>query len=65
MPGAFADQLAPYMTPIERDLDIPEETGFFVNVNSGFTRWLHTIFLAIFVILITAEWGVRKFAGMI
>ncbi|HTV46807.1 MAG TPA: VWA domain-containing protein [Phycisphaerae bacterium] len=65
MPGAFANQLASLMPPLERTLDIPQETGFFVNMNSEFTHLLHILFLAIFVFLITAEWAIRKIAGMV
>jgi von Willebrand factor type A domain len=65
MPAAFGNLLATYMPPLQRTLSIPEETGFFTNMNSSLTRWLHTLFLIVFVILIGAEWAIRKFAGMI
>jgi hypothetical protein len=65
LPGPFADILAGDMPPVKQVMTFPESTGLFAHPHSGTTLFLHILFMLLFIALITAEWLIRKSAGMV
>ncbi len=65
LPGPFADILARFMPPVKQVVKIPESTSLFAHRRSTTTFWLHVFFLLAFIALLTAEWLIRKSAGMV
>ena len=65
LPGPFADILADDMPPVKQILTFPESTSLFAHPHSRSTFWLHVLFMLLFITLLTAEWLIRKSAGMI
>ncbi|MGC9258658.1 MAG: hypothetical protein ACP5I8_01075 [Phycisphaerae bacterium] len=63
--GPFAGILASYMPPVKQMIKIPENTGFFAHPHSASTFWLHVLFMVLFIALLTAEWLIRRAAGMV
>jgi len=68
--GAFVD--APYLDillahlpAISHETTTVSQFGFFTNPNSPYTRYTHLTFLGLFILIVTAEWILRKRSGMI
>ena len=61
----YADILASHIPAIEHTESTSEEIGFFTNPDATGTRLAHWTFLALFAILLTAEWILRKRAGLV
>ena len=60
----YADILASHIPAIEHTETTSEEIGFFTNPNATGTRLAHWTFLILFAMLLTAEWILRKRAGL-
>jgi len=65
LPGPFASILAGYMPPVKQVIKIPETSSLFAHPHRASTFWLHVLFLLTFTGLLTAEWLLRKSAGMV
>ena len=65
LPGPFANILAGYMPPVKQIIKIPENSSLFAHPHSASTFWLHVLFMLTFIALLTAEWLIRKSAGMV
>ncbi len=63
--GPYTDILARAIHPAVQVITIPQSEGFFLHPHSSTTFWLHIAFLLLFVLLITAEWIIRKAAGLV
>jgi hypothetical protein len=61
----YADILASHLHAIERIESIPEQIGFFTNPDARGTKAAHWTYLLLFALLLTAEWIIRKRAGLI
>jgi hypothetical protein len=61
----YADVLAAHLPAVERTQVSVHESGFFADPRSAGTRVAHWVFLVLFAVLISAEWGVRKASGLI
>jgi len=61
----YADILASHLPAIERTESVPEQIGFFTNPDARGTKWAHWTFLLLFATLLTAEWAIRKRAGLV
>jgi len=63
--GPYADVLAAHLPQISRTLTHVEQIGFFGDPKDRFTYFFHFGFLLLFCVVITTEWAVRKYAGMV
>lgn len=63
--GAYSDVLATSLPRLEQTYVSRQQIGFFTAPNDRHTRLTHWVFLAAFALLITAEWMLRKRAGLI
>jgi hypothetical protein len=63
--GPYADVLAARLPQLHRTITHVEEVGFFGDPKDRSTYLFHYAFLALFIMLITAEWIVRKAAGLV
>jgi hypothetical protein len=63
--GPYADVLAARLPQLHRTITHVEEIGFFGDPKDRSTYLFHYAFLALFITLITAEWIVRKVAGLV
>jgi hypothetical protein len=61
----FADVLAANLPAVERTQVSVHEAGFFSDPRAEGTKIAHWVFLVLFAALISAEWGLRKAAGLI
>ena len=61
----YADVLASHLPEIQRTQTRTEEVGFFTDPSARGTKMAHWVFLAVFAGLLTAEWGIRKAAGLV
>jgi hypothetical protein len=61
----YADVLAAHLPAVEKTQTSVKEAGFFSDPKSPGTFAAHWIFLGLFALLITIEWGLRKAAGLI
>lgn len=60
-----ADVLFSRLPKIEHKETSTLRFGFFTDPAAEGTRWAHGLFLALFAILITGEWALRKRAGLV
>jgi hypothetical protein len=65
LPGPYAALLARQIPNLKRTLHIPEQSGFFGNPHSFYTKLLHFIFLIIFTLVVMVEWIIRKRNGIV
>ncbi len=65
VPGPYANLLARRLPELSQTLKIREQAGLFLHPHSGWTKFMHAAFLLLFAGLITAEWILRKRAGLI
>ncbi len=65
LPGPFAALLARQIPNLKRTLHIPEQSGFFGNPHSFYTKLLHFIFLILFTVVVMVEWIIRKRNGIV
>lgn len=63
--AADADVLAAHLPAIRQRLTTVEQAGFFTDPGARGTWWAHSVFLALFAVLIGAEWLVRKLSGLV
>ncbi len=63
--GPYADVLAAHLPQIHRTITHVEQIGFFGDPKDRYTYIFHLAFMGLFVLLIAAEWIIRKFAGMV
>jgi hypothetical protein len=63
--AADADTLAAHIPSLHKTVTTVQQAGLFTDPNDPNTRLTHWIFFALFVALISAEWIVRKSAGML
>ena len=62
MYASIATQYIPHPTTEQVQI---EQLGFYGDPRSSYTRLTHIIFLALFCLLITAEWVIRKTVGLV
>ncbi len=63
--GPYANMLARRLPELSQTLRIPQQAGLFLHPHSGWTKFIHYLFLTLFAGLITLEWVLRKRAGLI
>ena len=63
--GPYADILARRIPRLYHETTSVEQAGFFGDPDNHYTRLTHWLFMAAFVTLITAEWVIRKRAGLV
>ena len=63
--GQYADMLLTRLPKIEHTSTYVYQLGFFTDPSALGTQVAHGIFLALFAVLITLEWGLRKRAGLV
>jgi hypothetical protein len=63
--AADADTLAAHIPGLRKTVTTVQQAGIFTDPNDPNTRLTHWIFFGLFIALITAEWIVRKSAGML
>lgn len=63
--GAYAANLAHALPQLQREVHSTQQVGMFTAPDQKGSLYAHWIFLAAFVLVITAEWIVRKIAGMV
>ncbi|HVS70183.1 MAG TPA: vWA domain-containing protein [Phycisphaerae bacterium] len=61
----YADVLAQHLPAVERTQISSHEAGLFADPASTGTKISHWLFLALFALLLTTEWAIRKSAGLI
>ncbi len=65
LPGPFGALLARQIPNLKRTLHIPEQSGFFGNPHSFYTKLLQFIFLILFTLVVMVEWIIRKRNGIV
>ena len=63
--AAYADVLAGHLPELNYRTERVEQFGLFADPGGRGTRKAHWLFLGLFVTLITAEWVIRKAAGLV
>ena len=63
--AAYGDILAQHIPTLDHPQDSVETIGLFADPSNKYVRYAHWGFLAAFVTLITAEWILRKVAGLV
>lgn len=63
--GPYADVLAAHLPDLNYTTESAEQFGLFADPADPRTRTAHWAFLAIFVVVASAEWVIRKSAGLI
>jgi hypothetical protein len=63
--ACYVDVLASHLPEIQRTETITEEVGFFTDPRAHGTKVAHWVFLGLFVVLLTAEWAIRKVVGLV
>ena len=61
----YADVLAAHLPDLDYATERTEQAGLFAPPGERYARLSHWIFLALFVALASAEWIVRKSAGLV
>ncbi len=61
----YADVLASNLPAVQRTQVSTQEAGFFSDPRAAGTKWAHWVFLALFALLITTEWALRKASGLV
>jgi hypothetical protein len=65
MDGAYFDVLASHLPVVDRTETQVVQAGLFSDPNDARTQIVHWSFFALFVILLTAEWILRKRGGLV
>ena len=60
-----ADVLASHLPDLDRQTETVEEFALFANPDDRYTRLAHWVFLALFCAIASAEWVIRKAAGLV
>jgi hypothetical protein len=63
--GPYADVLAENLPELNYTTETFEEVGLFADPNDRHTRLAHWAFLALFAAVASAEWVIRKAAGLV
>ena len=63
--GPFFDVMGNHLPVVDRTQTVILQAGLFSSPNNPRTYWAHWIFFGIFVLLITAEWVLRKRGGLV
>lgn len=63
--GPFFDILADQLPVIDRTETMVFQAGLFSSPDNRQTWWAHWIFFGCFVVLLTAEWVLRKLGGLV
>ena len=63
--GAYADVLAANLPELHQTTTSQEQAGLFADPKSRWTLATHAVFMGLFALLLTLEWGIRKWAGMV
>jgi hypothetical protein len=63
--GPYADVLAAHLPKLNYETETVEQFGLFASPKDPHTRTTHWLFLAIFAAVATAEWVIRKAAGLV
>jgi hypothetical protein len=63
--GPYADILAEHLPKLNYTTETVEEVGLFADPNDRHTRVAHWAFLGLFAAVATAEWVIRKAAGLV
>ena len=63
--GPYVDVLAGSLPELNYTTETVEEVGLFADPNDRHTRWAHWAFLAVFAVVASAEWVIRKAAGLV
>jgi len=63
--GPYADVLGGSLPELNYTTETVEEVGLFADPNDRHTRWAHWAFLAVFAVVASAEWVIRKAAGLV
>lgn len=63
--GAYADVLAGHVPELNYTTTTAEQIGLFTDPRERYARVSHWAFLVAFVTLATAEWVIRKMAGLV
>jgi hypothetical protein len=63
--GPYADVLAAILPELNYRQTTTEQIGLFADAADRWTRYTHYAFLALFIVLVSAEWIIRKAAGLV
>jgi hypothetical protein len=63
--GPYADVLAEHVPKLNYTTETVEQVGLFTQPDGRHARLSHWVFLAAFVVIASAEWIVRKAAGLV
>jgi hypothetical protein len=63
--GCYADVLADQMPELNYKVTSAQQIGLFADAKDPWTRYTHWAFLGAFVVLVTAEWIIRKAGGLV
>jgi hypothetical protein len=63
--GPYADVLAEHVPKLNYTTETVEQAGLFTHPDGRYARLSHWVFLAAFVVITSAEWIVRKAAGLV
>ena len=63
--GPYFDVLADQLPEVDRTKTTVSQAGLFNNPDYRRTWWAHWIFFGCFVVLLTAEWVLRKLGGLV
>lgn len=61
----YSDVLAAHVPKLNYTTDSVEQFGLFADPNDPNTKKAHWLFLGIFVVLVSAEWIIRKASGLV
>jgi hypothetical protein len=65
LPGPYADVLATHVPKLNYETRRVEQVGLFTAPTEPYATLSHWVFLAAFVVLASAEWIIRKAAGLV
>jgi len=63
--GPYADLLAEQLPELDYKSTQVEQIGLFTDPEAKSTKYTHWIFLAVFLVLVSAEWIIRKQGGLV